>query len=118
MKKNFKEEYFNGDNCKFSEKLGQKFNNTIEWCKENKDVVMVAAPIIISGVAAVTKMAHKRNTLKKAEDLKQLYCYDRSLGHYWQLKRKLTNNEWIVIDRRKNNGERLADILESMRVLK
>ena len=54
----------------------------------------------------------------KEKDLKDLYCYDRSLGHYWKLRRELTNSEWVEIDRRKSNGERLADILEELKVLK
>lgn len=48
---------------------------------------------------------------------KHLYCYDRSLGHYWKLRRELTNEEWLEIDKRKKNGERLSDILDDMRVL-
>ena len=56
--------------------------------------------------------------MKKEKDLKDLYCYDRSLGHYWTLRRRLTNAEWVEIDKRKNNGERLADILSELKVLK
>ena len=56
--------------------------------------------------------------MHKEKDLKDLYCYDRSLGHYWRLRRELTNAEWIEIDKRKNNGERLADILDELKVLK
>ena len=50
--------------------------------------------------------------------MKDLYCYDRSLGHYWRLRRELSNKEWLEIDQRKKNGERLADILDEMKVLK
>jgi len=50
--------------------------------------------------------------------LKDLYCYDRSLGHYWKLRRELTNSEWVEIDQRKQNGERLADILDELKALK
>ena len=63
-------------------------------------------------------MVSKRINLRKQEELKDLYCYDRSLGHYWRLRRELTNAEWLEIDRRKKNGERLADILEELKVLK
>jgi len=56
--------------------------------------------------------------LRKEKDVKELYCYDRSLGHYWVLRRELTNREWIEIDQRKKNGERLADILSELKVLK
>ena len=54
----------------------------------------------------------------KEKNLKDLYCYDRSLGHYWKLRRELTNSEWVKIDQRKQNGERLADILDELKALK
>lgn len=63
-------------------------------------------------------MANGQIKLNKEKDLKDLYCYDRSLGHYWKLRRELTNTEWVEIDKRKNNGERLSDILSEMKVLK
>ena len=63
-------------------------------------------------------MVGKRVNLRKEEKLKDLYCYDRSLGHYWALRRELTNKEWVEINKRKQNGERLADILSELKVLK
>ena len=63
-------------------------------------------------------MVSKRINLRKQEELKDLYCYDRSLGHYWRLRRELSNKEWLEIDQRKKNGERLSDILAEMTVLK
>ena len=63
-------------------------------------------------------MVSKRINLRKQEELKDLYCYDRSLGHYWRLRRELSNKEWLEIDQRKKNGERLSDILAEMKVSK
>ena len=50
-------------------------------------------------------MLSKHAALTKEQNLKDLYCYDRSLGHYWKLRRELTNEEWLEIDKRKKNGE-------------
>lgn len=102
----------------FKNKLKQKANNVKWWLYDNKEMIMVLGPSVIAGVATVAKTVGKRVNLKKEEDLKDLYCYDRSLGHYWQLRRELTNKEWLEIDARKKNGERLADILEELKVLK
>ena len=102
----------------FKEKVIRKFNEGREWFYRNKDFVVVMTPVIITGVTTVVKVVGKRSNLRKQETLKDLYCYDRSLGHYWKLRRELTNKEWLEIDRRKKNGERLADILEEMKVLK
>ena len=90
----------------------------LKWVVDNKELVITVTPVIVAGVTTVAKVANKSINLKKQEDIKNLYCYDRSLGHYWALKRELSNKEWVAIDRRKKNGERLADILSEMKVLK
>ena len=97
-------------------------NNAVEdakmWCRRNPEIV---AGAVITVVTTVVPMAYKKRTkmrtLKKAEAVKNLYCYDRSLGHYWKLRRELTNDEWRFIDKRKATGERLADILADLNVL-
>ena len=102
----------------FKENLKQKANNVRWWIHDNKEMIMVLGPGAIAGVAAIVKTIGKHVNLRKEENLKDMYCYDRSLGHYWQLRRELTNKEWLEIDTRKKNGERLADILEELKVLK
>ena len=102
----------------FKDKINTKIQNGKEWIVRNKEAVITLTPVIIGGVTTVTKVVGKRINLRKQENLKDLYCYDRSLGHYWRLRRELTNKEWLEIDQRKKNGERLSDILEQMKVLK
>ncbi len=99
-------------------KISSKWNQGKEWVIRNRDVVVTFTPIVIGGLTTVTKVVGKHVNLRKQESVKNLYCYDRSLGHYWSLRRELSNKEWLEIDRRKKNGERLADILAEMRVLK
>lgn len=84
----------------------------------NKDQILAFTPVFIGGVATLYKGASKRANLRKMEDIKDLRCYDNKLGHYWKLRRELTNDEWLEIDRRKRNGEPLSDILEQLKVLK
>ena len=102
----------------FKEKINRKIKDGYEWVCANKELVTVLTPIIASGTITVIKVVGKNINLRKAEQVKDLYCYDRSLGHYWKLRRELTNKEWLEIDRRRKNGERLADILSQMKVLK
>lgn len=102
----------------FKEKINTKIQNGKEWITRNKEAVITLTPVIIGGVTTITKVVGKRINLRKQENLKDLYCYDRSLGHYWRLRRELTNKEWLEIDQRKKNGERLSDILAEMKVLK
>lgn len=93
-------------------------NAAKEWTIRNKGDIIVLTPVIVGGITTVIKVVSKRANLCKEEHIKKLYCYDRSLGHYWELRRELSNKEWLVIDQRKKNGERLADILSELRVLK
>lgn len=100
------------------EKLKSKIRSGKEKVVRYKNEIITLTPIVIGGVATVVKVVGKRINLHKQEELKDLYCYDRSLGHYWRLRRELSNKEWLEIDRRKKNGERLSDILSEMKVLK
>lgn len=106
---------------KFEEKklnFKWKFNRFTKWIVNNKEFVIIALPVVISGTKFVIRHLGTHRNLVKQEEIKNLYCYDRSLGHYWKLRRELTNDEWVYIDKRKKAGERLADILDELKVLK
>lgn len=104
----------------FKENVKRKFSNAVNFVSDHKEEIMILSPIIMAGIAGVTKVSKgmiRNHNLNKEQDLKELYCYDRSLGHYWKLRKPLSNNDWITINDRKKNGEALADILSSMNVL-
>lgn len=92
--------------------------NTTAWAVRNKEMLLTFGPLAIGAFTAATKVVTKLANLHKEEKIKNSYCYDRKLGHYWRLRRELTNTEWLEIDRRMKNGERLADILNELKVLK
>jgi len=100
------------------EKFNSKISDGLNWVNKNREAILVGAPIVIGAVKGVSKLISKGINLHKEKELKDLRCYDRSGGHYWRLKRELTTQEWLEFDKRKSNGERVADILTSMRVLK
>lgn len=100
------------------EKFQEKVITAKDWVYNNKEILVVAVPGLIGAGTAIVKVVGKRFNLAKEQKLKENYCYDRSLGHYWALKRELSNKEWVEVDKRKQNGERLADILDSLKVLK
>lgn len=102
----------------FKEKFNSKIRNLKWWIIRNKETIIYLTPIIVGATVTIVKVVGKYSNNRKAEDIKNLYCYDRSLGHYWALRRELTNKEWLEIDSRKKNGERLADILSELKVLK
>lgn len=100
------------------EKLKKKLNSAVNWCKENKEVLLIVVPAAAAGITGACKLGGKLIDLHKEHSHQNLTCYDRSLGHYWRLKRELGNDEWIAIEQRRKNGERLADILSELKVLK
>lgn len=103
-------------------KVRNKLNNVRFWLDENKELIIIFGPAFVGTMATVvgkTAGAISRNSkIRKEKDLKELYCYDRSLGHYWELERKLSNSEWRKIESEKMKGKKLADILSDMKVLK
>lgn len=95
-----------------------KFHELEEQYQQNKEIINLVVPVAIGCLTTTIKVVGRRANLRKQENLKKFYCYDRSLGHYWELRRELTNKEWLRVDQRKKNGERLSDILAEMKVLK
>lgn len=104
--------------AKFREKFPPAVLTAWDWCMEHPDLAVTALTAGIGLVTVGVKTFGKSVNLRKEKALKENYCYDRSLGMYWKLKRALTNQEWQAIDRRKANGERLGNILSDMNVLK
>ena len=92
--------------------------NAAYWARDNKEILAVVLPIAFGGLKIVSKIAVNHSKTKGEKEVKELYCYDRSLGHYWRLKRDLSNKEWLDVDRRKRSGESLSEILSEMKVLK
>lgn len=102
----------------FATECKMKVERGYQWCMENPEIAVVVIPLVVKTGLTLVKAVSGNMKVRKQEAVKNLYCYDRSLGHYWSLKRELTNREWLEVDKRKKAGERLADILESMKVLK
>ncbi len=97
----------------FKQKVTDTTTNVVNWCKENRTAAIgIGVTTLSFGTKALKAFAriHASN--------RDLRCWDASLGHHWVLKRKLSKKEWLKIDRRKANGERLGDILDDLGVLK
>lgn len=92
--------------------------NAENWYYKNRSWIAPAVSVGLTVTPFIVRFVTKRTNLVKEQNLKDKYIYDRSHGHYWELRRKLSNRELTEIDRRKDKGESLVDILESMRVLK
>ena len=98
--------------------IKDKLYNVKEFCTNNPEITFFLVTTLVGAIGFLGKKGFRFLQLHKEERVKDLYCYDRSLGHYWKLRRELTNDEWVTIDKRKRNGEKLADILDELKVLK
>lgn len=98
--------------------LKNKKTDAEVWWEENKEIFAVIAPAALGAAAWGFRVLGKRANLRKEQILKDKFVYDTSLGHYWELKKKLTNEQWVEIENRRRNGESLGNILARMGVLK
>lgn len=102
----------------FKEELNDRARYVGGWIRQNPELATFIGTSVVAVTKITVKAIGKHHNLVKEEHVKTHYCYDRSLGHYWALRRELTNREWLEIDSRKKAGERLSDILSEMKVLK
>ena len=74
------------------ERLKEKFNSAMGWCKENKEILIIIVPAAAATITGGAKLIGKIVDSHSEHNHQTLTCYDRSLGHYWQLKRELSND--------------------------
>ena len=101
-------------------KARRKFDDTVKWCEENKELAIAMIPVGIVAIKTIgntIRSVDRKIDLKKEQALQDLYIYDHSLGMYHKLSRPLKPSEKIEIDRRRQNGESKIQILSSMRLL-
>ena len=104
------------------QELRQKWNErkqkVIDWWDDNKMYVAIVVPVVGGILSKGIKAASQYHNLKMEERMKDRRLYDPTIGHYWELSRKLDNDDWVEINKRHRRGESLGEILNEMRVLK
>lgn len=111
---------------KLKRKTSEKAKNAMRWINQNKEMIVVLAPVAASSAALLGKWVIKpiwkgtvvRANLRRQEHIKTGFIYDPSLGAYYELSRKLNNQQKIELDQRRQAGERIGNILREMNVLK
>lgn len=98
--------------------IKNKTKVTIEWCKKNPEIALAIGSGILAGGKFIIKSGIKYHQNRQLYELKNNYIYDRSHGHYWELRREPSSREFMEIDRRKDDGEKLVDILDDLRLIK
>ena len=101
----------------FGQKIKDGFRTTIEYVEQHPIgtiiVTTMGVKLLTMGINGIVKVAGARAEAKQLNTM-----YDHSLNTRWQLKRPLTNEENVQLEMRRANGERIGDILDSMKVLK
>lgn len=95
------------------EKIDQAWN----FCKEHPAESLAAATAGVGGLMGLIKRHDRYAALRKEQELKDRYLYDRSIGKYWKMRKTPSVGEQLEIERRKRAGESMGDILSSMRLL-
>ena len=75
--------------AQFKAKMKKTWNGVKSWVICNKEIVVALAPVVIGLLTITVKTVGKSINTTKAKNVKELYCYDPALGHYWELRRKL-----------------------------
>lgn len=79
-----------------------------------KVAAAIGATIALCNATKHLQVTHRVNSQNRIKD--KTY-YDPSTGFRWSLKRKMTNNDRLVITSRKKNGEDVAYILQDLRLI-
>ena len=110
------------ENDSFSAKMKAKVKNAYEGCKQwyedNKLIVWLVGPAVVSGAFGIGKAILKSKNIAAEAALKDLRFYDPHHGHYFDLSKKLTNAQKMIVDARVDAGETLGKVLDEMGVLK
>lgn len=88
-----------------------------EWAKENPEQAATIVCTAIGAAGIIIKRVDHGARIRKEERLKDRYIYDRSLGSYWNLRRRPTQTEKLRIERLRRQGLSYGEILSQMKLL-
>ena len=91
-----------------------------EWIKQHPQETITLIGFALTAGKSVSNIYSKHQAkvnLKKEEELKDLYMYDRSKGRYQKLRHAMTAQEAIEYEARRRNGESFMEALMNMRLV-
>lgn len=105
----------------FKRKVKESIHKTFVWIVDNKEFLVIAIPAIATVVKGTSKIVTKISNniaIEQEKKIKASRIYDRSLGKYVELKRPLKNSDMKTILERRDDGEKLSNILMDMDLVK
>lgn len=108
---------------KFKYGVRKRWDKLKNFVREKPREAFMIGSVIVVGLDKLFRAIKKFKELQPTQaeldrEWKDTHIYDRSLGMYYPLRRKMTPRECMEFDRRKRAGEPTGHILESMRLLK
>ena len=97
--------------------IKEKVREAWEFAKEHPAESLALATATVGGLTGLIKRADRHSAIRKEQELKDRYIYDRSIGKYGKTRKVPSTGQQLEIERRKKNGESMGDILSSMRLL-
>lgn len=90
-----------------------------KWLWNNhKQEILVFGPGAIALIEKLIREINRGRRVNEDKHHREKRVYNRSCGSYIELRRKLTGKEQLELERRKKNGESIAQILSDMGVIK
>lgn len=94
----------------------EKIHKAGKWALSNPQTfisILSSIAILLRASQSIVVSHRLRSENRRAD----YTYYDRRSGHRWELRRKLTNRDRAVIDRRKSSGDDMYDILSDLGVI-
>lgn len=102
----------------FKRETKEKIIRAGKWYWEHKEVTLpVTVAVIGFATKGIGKLSHEL-AMRREVDLRDLRSWDPRAGEWFDLTRKLTNAEKVLIDARVSAGERKSEVLRDLGVLK
>lgn len=100
-------------------KIRNGWNKVGQFVSSNKtEVAAVAVPLVGKLIFDAVQSVKRAGRQKNEQRLKENYIWDPSLGMWFETKKKLTSSQRLEFSRRRDQGEKVGNILRSMKVLK
>ena len=101
----------------FKTEMSWKKKEFQAWARDNKDTLIAVGIFVAPPLIKLTQTAivHKNDGDDKKRRNRSVY--DPQHHHSYECRRDLKTYEWAEIDRRRDAGESVYDILVSMRLL-
>ena len=99
------------------DKAEDVIEDVLDWMIQNPEAAAgILVPISIAGIRSSQSLIVSHR-LKKEHQRADRTWYDRSTGLRWDLRRKMTNRDRLIISQMKSQGVETIDILTRLRLI-